>query len=714
MPTVPFNPLQEVMPVGAVNAEQRIRPAADEALQTLGKTAFNETDKFQQLQNETDANHAFSTQFGDGVRKMRSQYMQNQGKDAVDALPGYMSGLHDLQGNVRDTLNPTSKKMFDLMSRRMMMNEADSMSSYADQQNKQYRNQTHIAMLDNFEKDGADFYNDPKRMATAINSGNAEIDTYSHDLGESPSVAQQRKQDFGSKVWSSSIKMQALHDPMAAYDAYNAHFNDLSPGDRVVLGNELQTRRNAAGGTTLGQSFIAGHGMYDPSDWMDVLKTQGEHGKPGDVSPKGALGPYQMMPGTAQQAAREIGVDYDPERLKTDETYGKMLATKFHNDLIARYGGLQPLVDAAYNAGPGQVDKWLQTIGDPRTGAISAQDWAEKIPFKETRDYVARITSSLKPPTGGGSAIDDVNATSRLKEAADYLKNLDPKNTELSHSVEGTIASYTRQTKEARTSLMAQSTDTVYSGITQLTQSGTPPRSMDDLYRSSPVVADALDSMKREDPPRYQRMSRMLTTEAAHTMTPEGQDEYNRIYGERYTDPVKFYNEDFTSLKGKVPDSYIQGLVKTKAQMNGTKLEAQAVSDTWLPKIKTQLKLANVSLNNDQISTLFGAFKQQAEQVTKNNMSALNDDQGAQLINKLLVQGHERGNYGFFGGLKDVPNYQAKPGSFIINDISHIPAAEVKNLRQAYKANGIDNPKDSDIEDAYTIMQLKLKQNNAK
>jgi len=49
-----------------------------------------------------------------------------------------------------------------------------------------------------------------------------------------------------------------------------------------------------------------------------------------------------------------------------------------------------------YNAGPGRAAAWLEDLGDPRArNAEGVIDWIEQIPFRETRNYVMRVTESL-------------------------------------------------------------------------------------------------------------------------------------------------------------------------------------------------------------------------------------------------------------------------------------------------------------------------------
>ena len=51
---------------------------------------------------------------------------------------------------------------------------------------------------------------------------------------------------------------------------------------------------------------------------------------------------------------------------------------------------------ASYNAGGGNVKKWIDAYGDPRSTEVDLVDWIERIPFHETRNYVQRVTENLQ------------------------------------------------------------------------------------------------------------------------------------------------------------------------------------------------------------------------------------------------------------------------------------------------------------------------------
>ncbi len=109
------------------------------------------------------------------------------------------------------------------------------------------------------------------------------------------------------------------------------------------------------------------------------------------ISHAGARGMMQLMPGTAREVAGKLGMSYDAGSLTTDTNYNMMLGSTYFQQMLRYFGGSYPLAIAAYNAGPGNVNKWLRANGDPRDGGIEMVDWIEAIPIFETRNYVQRV-----------------------------------------------------------------------------------------------------------------------------------------------------------------------------------------------------------------------------------------------------------------------------------------------------------------------------------
>jgi len=113
------------------------------------------------------------------------------------------------------------------------------------------------------------------------------------------------------------------------------------------------------------------------------------------VSGSNARGLMQLLPSTATLVARRLGVPFQPVQLTASPEVNMRLGAGYLEQMLERYDGALPLAAAAYNAGPGRVDQWLGTYGDPRGGGIDVIDWIEQIPFSETRNYVQRVIENV-------------------------------------------------------------------------------------------------------------------------------------------------------------------------------------------------------------------------------------------------------------------------------------------------------------------------------
>jgi soluble lytic murein transglycosylase len=99
----------------------------------------------------------------------------------------------------------------------------------------------------------------------------------------------------------------------------------------------------------------------------------------------------QLMTPTARETAGKLGTSYDFSRLTGDPTYNVMLGSAYFQGLMNYWGGYAPLAVASYNAGAGNVRKWVRENGDPRMPHVDVIRWIEEIPFSETKGYVQRV-----------------------------------------------------------------------------------------------------------------------------------------------------------------------------------------------------------------------------------------------------------------------------------------------------------------------------------
>lgn len=157
----------------------------------------------------------------------------------------------------------------------------------------------------------------------------------------------------------------------------------------VILGESAQSKRFA------NFEIVSFPTMPLPqgTDWTmaHAITRQESQFAQNAISHAGARGLMQLMPGTAREQAGKLGLAYNFSALITDPSYNIRLGDGYFARMLSYYGGSYPLAVAAYNAGPGNVNKWLRANGDPRSSGQDWLKWIEDIPITETRNYVQRV-----------------------------------------------------------------------------------------------------------------------------------------------------------------------------------------------------------------------------------------------------------------------------------------------------------------------------------
>jgi hypothetical protein len=263
---------------------------------------------------------------------------------------------------------------------------------------QRFYDETDEASLNSATTAAAAYYQDPGQVAYYQNKGARVIAANGQRKGLPLEAINQNVQAFNSNVAVSVIDRMTQDDPLKAQQYFAAASAYMTPDDQAkvdkVLGTAVRQQLGSQIGTDEWETGALGN------DALPALVIQAESGgDPLAVSPKGARGLMQLMPDTAKEMAQELGIPYSEERLTADPQYNMALGTAYLNKMLGRYGGNKTLALAAYNAGPGSVDGWLKENGDPRTGEISEQEFIDKIPFKETREYTSKIVAQMQPST---------------------------------------------------------------------------------------------------------------------------------------------------------------------------------------------------------------------------------------------------------------------------------------------------------------------------
>lgn len=128
----------------------------------------------------------------------------------------------------------------------------------------------------------------------------------------------------------------------------------------------------------------------DPLLVFAIIKAESNF-NPNVVSSSNAIGLMQLIDTTAEEIAKKLDINFLKGASLYNPELNIRLGTKYFSDLMKEYNNNYLLALTAYNAGIGNVGKWIEQ------GIIKADGSdIENIPFKETNNYVRKIVRDYK------------------------------------------------------------------------------------------------------------------------------------------------------------------------------------------------------------------------------------------------------------------------------------------------------------------------------
>ncbi len=187
-----------------------------------------------------------------------------------------------------------------------------------------------------------------------------------------------------------SIFSALIHQykPQLAHDQLHKYLNKNPPS--TYRGNHkkilLQAYPNTYWDLT---EKVAKSYNFDPRIFHGLVREESSFNKD-IVSWAGARGLSQLMPRTGRAVAKWLKMRISKKQFFNPEINLK-IGSKYFAHLIEKFNGNTFLAVGGYNAGGGNINKWLKSKGNLPTDAF-----VESIPIRETRGYVKRVLGTYQ------------------------------------------------------------------------------------------------------------------------------------------------------------------------------------------------------------------------------------------------------------------------------------------------------------------------------
>jgi soluble lytic murein transglycosylase-like protein len=572
--------------------------------------------------------------------------------------------------------SPYAQQQFTKLWARHQDSEMDAISRHEAGQRREYKDQVTAGVVATSQNNAVLRYNDEGEVNSQI--GLAELAIRANSKGLPPEQVDAQVLKMRSGIQKAVVLRMATDNPLAANEYYKAHADSFDADDNVTLQRTLEPTLKRADAQASADGII--RRVTKPAGSLyEAVESVESNGRGDAVSGKGAKGVMQVLDSTGQEVAKTIGVPWQPELMTrtTPEAieYQRKIGRAYLDQQRQAFGNNTTLALAAYNAGPGKVAEWLQQFGDPRDGKISEEAWLAKIPIKETRDYVSRVTSRLTSPS------ENIPLTEALRINAEENAG-DPEKRE---NVEQRILRENGVRESARRDREQQSSDKAWAHMQQGGSYDTLPP---EILRDMPATL-------------HQSLQSYEARRAAGAKVKTDRDAYLQLSDLAGKDQDAFIATDLNQYRDKLSDEDWQHFsdIRRSLQAGGERAAETRAGERTRDQIATQT-LNNAGYdptpkpgtsNAASVKLFQDAFGRAIIDWKANNPGKKpGETEMVAIADRLIIQGALKGSGTFFDDKKrifeltpeDVPKFQGK-------DLPQVPPEIASRMHAAFKkANG--------------------------
>lgn len=607
-----------------------------------------------------------------------------KGGAALDITNQTLSQFEDAQAKIGETLTsePQKARYAQIVaSRRNSL--SGELNKYEFTQREQHYDDTAEGQRKSAIQGAALYAEDPQQLAYYQAKMNIVEGSEAQRKGLPAELAEQKRLESNTRLNAAVIEQLAARDPMKARQYFISNSINMTADAQVRAAEMLKPLVDRQVGVSVGAKAVEAVGSQDNRVFASILQAESggkqfdRNGQP-MTSSRGAIGTAQIMPSTGPEAAKLAGVEWDENRFRNDPDYNRQLGQAYFQKLTNDFKS-PALAVAAYNAGPGMVNDWINgtnttgknksglKLGDPRTGEISQAEFLDKIPFKETREYTQKVLGKAlqaqEPSFGQVAQAIDARDDLTVDQKAMALK-----------AAKDRIDWQAEQRKQQNAQNLESAWDVVLQG-----------NSWDTIPAATwaALPAEGRKQIMDYKPGR-----------------PTDQEVYYRA-----RDEIVSGNElNLLGMRGKLSDTDFQELTKLQQDRREKGAEATASVGSNDEIFKEALRVAGID-PNAKAGKSDAKSVAAARRYVDTQIRALEQDQGKKatpdqvqkVVDRAFIQGDVPGSglMGFFSSKKRT--FERETGDqVIVRDIKQIPADEHTQIVEALKRHG-RVPNDADI-----------------